>query len=587
MTKVLVKQRTIFAHPLMLVYLILLVVPMALLMAFALLRLELHYILISFVAGWFVWTFMEYFFNRWLLHSGESTLYLATMISRHHIKHHEDPKDFRYIFPQPLVMLITTVVVFLLAVLIMGKSSLSLTSGFLFGCSLFCLLHVLQHHRSAPAAGFLKTIWQNHFLHHHRYPNKGFGVSTQIWDYLLGTLPARHLFFDINASVDYQRNPALEVKHVNDRRAEEIFLDVSEAILHHDPHWIPCLRREIKNIFDPSANPYFMHGTARRWILVDASGQVLGRIAAFINFKKMYDENKKVGCIGFFECINNHEAAFLLFDTAIQWLVERYQIEAVDGPVNFGENDKYWGLLIKGFTPPSYGMNYNPPYYRDLFETYGFSIQYKQLTTRVDLRTPLPERINKIAKRALVNKQYTFMPFRYKDRDRFINDFVHIYNQAWASFKYFQPMEVNVIRKSLAGMRPIMDESVMWFVYSGNDAVGFLLAIPDVNEILKYAGGRFNIWGKCKFLFYKHWKGFSCLRVIVMGIVPEFQQRGLESGLIVQAYGGGKTSQRYKYVQLAWVGDFNDKMIAIHKAMGATEDKQHATFRKLLGKSGS
>lgn len=232
-------------------------------------------------------------------------------------------------------------------------------------------------------------------------------------------------------------------------------------------------------------------------------------------------------------------------------------------------------------------MNYNPPYYRDLFETYGFSIQYKQLTTRVDLRTPLPERINKIAKRAIVNKQYTFMPFRYKDRDRFINDFVHIYNQAWASFKYFQPMEVNVIRKSLAELRPIMDESVMWFVYSGNDAVGFLLAIPDVNEILKYAGGRFNIWGKCKFLFYKHWKGFSCLRVIVMGIVPEFQQRGLESGLIVQAYGGGKTSQRYKHVQLAWVGDFNDKMIAIHKAMGATEDKQHATFRKLLEKSGS
>jgi hypothetical protein len=143
-------------------------------------------------------------------------------------------------------------------------------------------------------------------------------------------------------------------------------------------------------------------------------------------------------------------------------------------------------------------------------------------------------------------------------------------------------MDVDVVRKSLAEMKPVMDESVIWFVYADNKAVGFLLAVPDVNEILKYTGGRFNAWGKCKFLFYRHWKGFSCLRVVVMGIVPEFQQRGLESGLIVQTYRGGIKNRGYTHVELAWVGDFNDKMIAIHKAMGATEDKQHATFRNDL-----
>ena len=297
----------------------------------------------------------------------------------------------------------------------------------------------------------------------------------------------------------------------------------------------------------------------------------------------MYDENKQVGCIGFFECVNDHEAAFLLFDTAIQWLVESYHIEVVDGPVNFGENDKYWGLLINGFSPASYGMNYNPPYYQDLFRNYGFQIQYRQLTTRIDLRKPLPERIEKIAGRVFQNRQYKFTPFRYKDRDRFINDFVQIYNRAWAGFKNFQPMEASVIRKSLAEMKPIMDENAMWFVYFGNEPVGFFLAVPDVNEILKYTGGKLNIWGKCKFLVYKYWKGFSNLRAVVMGIIPEFQQRGLESGLIIKAYRRGKTTRRYKFVELAWVGDFNDKMIAIHKAVGATADKEHATIRKHLG----
>ncbi len=539
--------------------------------------------MISFAAGWFVWTFTEYFSNRWISHAGNGSFFRIKSISRHHARHHADPQNMRYIFPHPRMIFAALVIFALPAVSLIGKSSLSFISGFLFGCVLFCILHLLQHYRPAPSAGFLKKIWQNHFLHHHRYSDKAFGVSTSIWDYLLRTLPPRHLFVDVNATRALLRDPTLEVKQVNDRKSEEIFIDVPDAIMRNDPNWISPLRSEIKSIFDPAANPYFNHGTAKRWILVNAYGEVLGRIAAFINFKKMYEDGKKVGGIGFFDCINNQEAAFLLFDTAVQWLLERYQIDFVDGPVNFGENDKYWGLLIKGFTPPSYGMNYNPPYYQDLFEMYGFTIQYKQLTTRIDLQKSLPERIRNIAKRVIDNTEYRFMHFRYKDKERFINDFVHIYNQAWASFKNFQPMEASVIRKSLEEMKPIMDENAMWFVYSGNNAVGFLLAVPDVNEILKYSNGKLNLWGKCKFLFYKHWKGFSCLRVVVMGIVPEFQRRGLESALIVQAYQCGKASSRYKYVQLAWVGDFNNKMIAIHKAVGAQEDKQHATFRKHIG----
>src|SRR5690606_24293171 len=188
-------------------------------------------------------------------------------------------------------------------------------------------------------------------------------------------------------------------------------------------------------------------------------------------------------------------------------------------------NDKYWGLLIKGFNAPSYGMNYNPSYYQDLFEAYGFNIQYKQLTTSIDLRKSFPARVTRIATRVNEGSQYTFKPFRYHERERFINDFVSIYNRAWASFRNFQPMDEDVVRKSLAEIKPIMSESVIWFAYAGDRAIGFLLAVPDVNEIVRYVGGRFNLWGKCKFIFYKYWKGFSCLRVVAMGVIPEFQQR--------------------------------------------------------------
>lgn len=572
----------IFSHRVMICYTILLFVFMVCLMVLSLTRLELYYRLTAWMAGWFLWTLAEYLFNRWLLHLPESRFFFISIINRYHARHHVDPEDIRYSFMHPLMILVSTVVFFVLAFITLGKSALPLTSGLLFGYLLFILLHVSQHHYEAPSVRFLKGLWQNHFLHHHGYPDKAFGVSTTVWDYLFNSLPPRHLFFTVNPAVLQSGNPVLNAIEVGDKRSEEMFLDVPEAFFHRDPNWIPAIRSEISSIFNSLINPYLKHGDARRWIVVNKSGEVLGRIAAFINFKKMYDEDKKVGCIGFFECVNNREAAFLLFDTAIQWLVERYQVVAVDGPVNFGENDKYWGLLIKGFTPASYGMNYNPPYYQNFFETYGFKIQYKQLTSYVDLQKPLPERFNKIAEKVIGNKQYSFKPFRYRERESFINDFVLVYNQAWASFKNFHPMDVEVVRKSLDEMKPIMDENIIWFVYADNKAAGLLLAVPDVNEILKYAGGRFNWWGKCKLMFYKHWKGFSCLRVIVMGVVPDFQQRGLESGMIVHAYKEAMKNHHYKHVQLAWVGDFNDKMIAIHKAMGAAEDKQHATFRKVL-----
>lgn len=371
---------------------------------------------------------------------------------------------------------------------------------------------------------------------------------------------------------------------VNNKHLENMFLQVPEIIYRNDLNWIPQVSKEIAGIFNKNENPYFKHGSAARWIILNESGGVSGRIAAFINFEKMHDENKKIGNIGFFECINDQEPAFLLFDIAIKWLVNEFHVEAVDGPVNFGENDKYWGLLLKGFTPASYGMNYNPPYYASFFENYGFQILYKQFTNFLDLKNPLPDRFARIAERIISNDRYFFEPFRYKEKEKFIHDFVQIYNLAWASFRNFNPMDEEVVRKTVADMRSVMEEDFIWFAYADNKPAGFLMGMPDVNDAIKFAGPKLNWWGKCKFMFYKYFKGFIRVRVIVMGVVPEFQRHGLESALIFHAFNEGRRRPNYKHVELAWVGDFNEKMISIHKAMGAKEGKQHATFRKIINR---
>ena len=145
--------------------------------------------------------------------------------------------------------------------------------------------------------------------------------------------------------------------------------NVPSLIYKDDMNWIPHIKQDIARIFDPNSNKLFNDGDASRWILKDALGVCIGRIAAFHSKKYSNAQTQLTGGIGFFECINDGKAAFQLLDTAVAWL-RNEGMEAVDGPINFGEKEAYWGLLVKNFTDMnSFRMNYNPPYYR-------FSIYY-------------------------------------------------------------------------------------------------------------------------------------------------------------------------------------------------------------------
>ena len=145
----------------------------------------------------------------------------------------------------------------------------------------------------------------------------------------------------------------MQILKVEDAVSRKAFLDVTRMLYKDDPNWVSFLDRDIENVFDPEQNPYFKHGDANRWILKDTEGLVIGRIAAFYDRKTMDENDQPTGGCGFFECIDRQDAANLLFDTAKSWLQEQ-KIEAMDGPINFGETDKFWGLLVDGFPQPAY-----------------------------------------------------------------------------------------------------------------------------------------------------------------------------------------------------------------------------------------
>ena len=371
------------------------------------------------------------------------------------------------------------------------------------------------------------------------------------------------------------------ITEVKDKAAKKAFLDVARVIYQNDEIWVCPLDNDVEAIFDPAKNSFYNHGKCTRWVLTGENGKLIGRVAAFINNEKAYNYEQPTGGIGFFECIDDEKAAFLLFDTAKAWLKEN-GMQAMDGPINFGENDTFWGLLSEGFTsPPSYGMNYNPEYYKVFFENYGFKTQYEQITNYLNVLKPFPERFRRIANWVIQKPGYTFKHLKASEIEQFAADFIEIYNDAWKGFENFVPITHATILESFRKMKPLMDENLIWFAYFNGEPASFNIVLPDANPMIKPLKGKLDLKGKLTFLYLK-WKGVNRMRAIVMGTKQKFQNHGLESALFIKLGEYVLPLSQYEEMELSWVGDFNEKMIALHAAMGSVFGKKHLTMRYIF-----
>src|SRR5690606_17343222 len=207
----------------------------------------------------------------------------------------------------------------------------------------------------------------------------------------------------------------MKIVEVTTAREVKDFLNLPVNLYKKEPHWIRPLDQDIEAVFDPKKNHAFHHGECTRWVLYDDAGKPIGRVAAFVNRKTVHKGNDQpTGGMGFFECIDDQTAAFTLFDQCKSWLQAR-GMEAMDGPINFGSRDRWWGLLVEGFDrEPAYQCNYNLPYYQQLFEAYGVKGYFYQLTLGRKVLDPLSERLAYKAELVARDPDYEF---RYLRRD--------------------------------------------------------------------------------------------------------------------------------------------------------------------------
>jgi hypothetical protein len=376
----------------------------------------------------------------------------------------------------------------------------------------------------------------------------------------------------------------MEIIEVTDKPTRRAFLDMVETVYKGDQYYVRPLDQEIELVFNPETNSFFNHGEAIRWILKNDDGKVIGRVAAFINKRKAFTFQQPTGGMGFFEVVNDKKAAYLLFDTCRDWLVAR-GMQAMDGPINFGENDVNWGLLVEGFMHPGIGMNYNPQYYRDFFESYGFKFYFEQISNHLDLTKKFPDRFWKIAEWAMSKKELTFRHYEPALRDKFIRDLKEVYDDAWKFHENYTPMDEATLIKGLEKAKAFLDPELIWFAYYNDEPVAFLVQFPDVNQIIRHLHGKLHLFNKLKFLWLKYRKTITRARIIIMGVKPKYQRFGVESGIFYNLNEVMKHKQHITELELGWVGDFNPKMRALHESVGATFAKRHVTYRKIFNEN--
>ena len=359
------------------------------------------------------------------------------------------------------------------------------------------------------------------------------------------------------------------------------FLNFPKKLYRNDSQYISPLDKDIEEIFDPKKNKFHNHGECARFLFKNNS-KTVGKVAIFIN--ESYNQNQPTGGIGFFDCINDQDTANFIFDFCKDWLQKR-GMQAMDGPINFGERDKFWGLLIEGFKEPLYGMNYNPPYYKTLFENYGFKIYFEQLCFSRPVFADVSRVFTVMHAKHSKNTSISAVRMTKNKLEKFAKDFTEIYNKAWASHGEGKFLEEIKVIKMFQSMKPIINEHISWFVYENEKPIAMWMNLPDLNQWFKYLHGKFGIWEKIKFILLKNFKKNEKMVGLVFGVIPEWQRKGIEGYMIYEGTLHLRKHTDFKTTELQWIGDFNPKMIKIAENLDTEITRKLATYRYLFDRN--
>lgn len=375
----------------------------------------------------------------------------------------------------------------------------------------------------------------------------------------------------------------ITIKPINPDSKRELdnFIFFAWTIYEGNPYWVPPLLMDIRKTLNPRKNSFFQNAQMQLYI-AERNGKTIGRIAAIKNDLHNQTHHDKAGFFGFFECINDQAVANALLDTAKAWLTER-GMDTMIGPANPSINHEF-GLLIEGFDDsPRIMMPYNPEYYIQLLENYGLSIAKKLLAFKIEQEHVLDNpKFVRIANAVRQRSGITVRSANFKDLKNEVSLIKEIYNAAWRDPQFGGynwgaiPLTDAEMDELAATIKPLANPEMIIFGSVGDKTIGFALCIPDFNYILKQMNGRLFPFNFLK-LFTQR-KKIEWARIIILGILPEYQGRGYDAVLYHEVV---TRSRQFgiKYGEASWILEDNLPMVrAAQEVMSGTVYKKYAAY---------
>lgn len=365
------------------------------------------------------------------------------------------------------------------------------------------------------------------------------------------------------------------ITNVESKKDINLFLKMAYGIYKENPNWVPPLLYDKKKVLDKKKNPFFEHAEMDLF-LAERDGEIVGRIAAIKNDLHNEVHKDKVGFFGFYESINDQEVADKLLDTVKAWLKDR-NLDVMRGPTNPSVNDEY-GLLIDGFDdPPRLMMTYNPEYYISLFENYGLKKAKDLYAFKIENRKLMAsEKLVRLARIVQKRAGLTIRPIDMKNFEKELDKVKYVFNKAWQPNWGFVPFTEHEINHAAADLKQLVDPNLVLFAEIEGKTVGFALVMPDYNYVFKQMNGKLLPFNFLK-LFTKR-KEIPWARILILGIIPEFQKRGLDAPMYLEVCERAE-KRGILLGEASWILEDNEMMIKGAKLMNGEIYKTYRVYQ--------
>jgi len=364
------------------------------------------------------------------------------------------------------------------------------------------------------------------------------------------------------------------------------FIHFPWEVYRDDPYWVPPLISERREFLDPERNPFFQHARAE-YFLAHRGSKLVGTIAAFTNDSYNEFQGVNTGFFGFFEVLDDADAASALLNTAEDWAREAGH-ESILGPAQFSTNDEV-GMLVDGFDDtPRILMTYNPPRYPGFLEAAGYqkAMDLWAYAMRIeDFMQNIPPKLLRVVENVQKRRNLRVRTIDMKDFDQEVERFKRVYNSSWERNWGFVPFTDPEINRFAEQLKQILDPDVVIMIEHEGEVVGFSLSLPDLNQPLHKAyprPGTSETLTTLKLLW--HWKvrrRVDWLRGVAMGVLPEFRGLGVDALMYLET---AKTAARkgFRWVEMSWILENNDMMNRLIRLFGGEIYKTYRMYEKRL-----